>query len=34
MFNEAIHKEDWTEEGEAQIAPRKKEKNNEGDIEL
>ena len=34
MFNEAVHREDWIEEGENYIAPRKKEKNNEGDAEL
>ena len=34
MFDEAIHKEDWIEEGENYIAPRKKEKNKDGDIEL
>ena len=33
MFDEAIHREDW-EEGENYIAPRKKEKNKDGDIEL
>ena len=32
IFNEAIHKEDWIEEN--YIAPRKKEKNKEGDKEL
>ena len=33
MFDEAIHKEDWIEEGENYIAPRHH-KNNEGDKEL
>ena len=33
MFNEAIHRENWTEEGENYIAPRRH-KNNEGDKEL
>ena len=34
MFNEAVHKEDWIEEGENLNRPPQKEKNNEGDIEL
>ena len=33
MFDKAIHKEDWIEEGENYIAPRHH-KNNEGDKEL
>lgn len=33
MFNEAIHREDWIEEEENYIAPRRH-KNHEGDIEL
>lgn len=33
MFNEAVHRENWVEEGENYIAPRRH-KNNEGDIEL
>ena len=34
MFDEAIQKENWIEEGENYIAPRKKEKNKDGDKEL
>ena len=33
IFNEAIHREDWAEEGEEYIAPHRH-KNNKGDIEL